>query len=167
MIHSIFTYLFVALVFFLLPMQHPDGRPAKVFMQPQRDGTVQCSYTPDDVGRYTVNVNFGGHELPESPYYVKTSPVGRSDLCWIEGENLRMEEKGIESGKGENSAVENINEGRASPLTPACVQDGRCASKCLLSLSHPESKRPKLTAFSSPSVRCIFPFVLAVIAVDE
>lgn len=40
------------------------------------DNTYQVQYTPEDVGQYTVQVNFGGQPVANSPFPVRSVPTG-------------------------------------------------------------------------------------------
>ena len=43
------------------------------------------TYTPSDVGTYTVGVKFGGQSVPSSPFHVTTSPTGDASKVKILG----------------------------------------------------------------------------------
>jgi len=40
------------------------------------DGKFKVKYTPDDCGRYKVNVKYGGKEVPHSPFGVQSYATG-------------------------------------------------------------------------------------------
>ena len=52
------------------------------------DGTYVVTYTPADVGRYTVGVKYGGQNVPHAPFYVQTSPTGNAGKVKILGNAL-------------------------------------------------------------------------------
>lgn len=43
------------------------------------------TYSPADIGTYTVGVKFGGHSVPSSPFHVTTSPTGDANKVKILG----------------------------------------------------------------------------------
>jgi len=43
------------------------------------------TYTPSDIGTYTVGVKFGGQSVPSSPFHVTTSPTGDASKVKILG----------------------------------------------------------------------------------
>ncbi|XP_035708450.1 filamin-A isoform X3 [Folsomia candida] len=62
----------------------PDNYPRKVKITDNNgDGTFKASYTPDDCGRYKVNVKYGGKEIPHSPFPVQSYATGHADKCKI------------------------------------------------------------------------------------
>ena len=57
--------------------QGPDTYPRKVKITDNNgDGTFKAVYTPDDCGRYKVNVKYGGKEVPHSPFSVQSYATG-------------------------------------------------------------------------------------------
>ncbi|PAA77557.1 hypothetical protein BOX15_Mlig032423g3 [Macrostomum lignano] len=60
-------------------IEDSEGRPVAPRIEPQKSGVYLCKYTPADVGRYTVGVKYGGVEVPESPYHVRTEPTGDAE----------------------------------------------------------------------------------------
>ena len=54
-------------------------------IQDNGDGTYVVTYTPADVGTYTVGVKFGGQSVPSSPFRVTTSPTGDASKVKILG----------------------------------------------------------------------------------
>lgn len=50
-----------------------------------KDGTYKVTYKPNDVGRYIVNVNYGGIPVNDSPFNVKVEPIGDPTKCHISG----------------------------------------------------------------------------------
>jgi filamin len=49
------------------------------------DGTYKVIYKPNDVGRYLVNVNYGGIPVNNSPFSVKVEPTGDPTKCHVSG----------------------------------------------------------------------------------
>lgn len=65
-------------------MQGPDGYPRKVDIEKNEPNLYKIKYTPDDCGRYTIDVLYDGKQLPQSPIYVQsfsTGNVSLSSLC--------------------------------------------------------------------------------------
>ncbi|OON22312.1 Filamin/ABP280 repeat protein [Opisthorchis viverrini] len=55
----------------------PHGRRDSVeprITQPEGEGVFLVEYTPRDVGRHQIFINFGGQKLPNSPYVVTVGP---------------------------------------------------------------------------------------------
>ncbi|CAL8082481.1 unnamed protein product [Orchesella dallaii] len=61
----------------------PDNYPRKVKVTDTGDGKFKVQYTPDDCGRYKVNVKYGGKEVPHSPFGVQSYATGSADKCKI------------------------------------------------------------------------------------
>ncbi|VDK34571.1 unnamed protein product [Taenia asiatica] len=70
-----------------LTVTDSEQRPLQLEVADHGDGVYTCQYQPDEACSHYVDVKFGGREIPESPYCVKVHPVGRPDLCRIEGGN--------------------------------------------------------------------------------
>jgi filamin len=52
------------------------------------DGTFNVCYVPEDVGRYTINVLYGGLPVKDSPFNVKVDPIGDAQKCIVYGRFL-------------------------------------------------------------------------------
>lgn len=65
--------------------QRPDESYVRPVIKDNGDGTFTVSYTPDDLGPYTVDIKFGGKEVPGSPFPVNACPVGDASKCRITG----------------------------------------------------------------------------------
>jgi len=50
-----------------------------------KDDTYKVIYKPNDVGRYLINVNYGGIPVNNSPFSVKVEPTGDPTKCHISG----------------------------------------------------------------------------------
>ena len=59
-------------------------------VQPLPDGTYAVTYTPEDVGHYTVNVKYAGQPVTNSPFHVNTVPSGNANLVRPVGEYHRL-----------------------------------------------------------------------------
>ena len=57
--------------------------PSKII--DNKDGTYRVTYKPNDVGRYIINVNYGGFPVAQSPFNVKVEPTGDPSKCHISG----------------------------------------------------------------------------------
>ncbi|XP_023655301.1 filamin-B isoform X1 [Paramormyrops kingsleyae] len=65
-----------------------EGKPKKVSIHDNQDGTYRVSYIPDKVGRYTIVIKYGGDEIPTSPYRIRATAVGDASKCTIAGTGL-------------------------------------------------------------------------------
>lgn len=65
--------------------QDPAGNYVRPKIEDNGDGTYTVSYTPEDVGRYSVAVRFGGQLVPGAPFSVMTSPTGDASKVKIAG----------------------------------------------------------------------------------
>uniref|UniRef100_A0A8K9XIT2 Filamin B, like n=1 Tax=Oncorhynchus mykiss TaxID=8022 RepID=A0A8K9XIT2_ONCMY len=65
-----------------------DGKPKRVGIQDNRDGTYLVSYVPDKVGRYTIVIKYGGDEIPASPYRVRATSSGDASKCTVTGPGI-------------------------------------------------------------------------------
>jgi filamin len=50
-----------------------------------KDGIYKVTYKPNDLGRYLINVNYGGIPVYNSPFSVKVEPTGDASKCHISG----------------------------------------------------------------------------------
>jgi len=57
-------------------IKDPQGNFVRPKILDNGDGTYIVTYTPADIGRYTVTVKYGGQNVPGSPFSVQTSPTG-------------------------------------------------------------------------------------------
>ena len=51
-------------------------------------GTYNVYYVPEDVGRYTISVLYGGQPVKDSPFNVKVDPIGDAQKCQVYGSGL-------------------------------------------------------------------------------
>lgn len=54
----------------------PDGTPRKVKVEPQKDGTYDVTFVPDDCGRYKFDVKYGSKPISHSPAYIQAVATG-------------------------------------------------------------------------------------------
>ena len=66
-------------------LQDPSGNYVRPKVQDNGDGTYTVTYTPDDVGRYSIGVKFGGEHVPGAPFSVMTQPTGDASKVKIAG----------------------------------------------------------------------------------
>ncbi|XP_033105524.1 filamin-A-like isoform X2 [Anneissia japonica] len=59
------------------------GKPVKPTIVDNGDGTYTVSYTPKDIGPYTILITFGGNKVPGAPFSVSVSPTGDASKCQI------------------------------------------------------------------------------------
>uniref|UniRef100_A0A8C9ERW4 Filamin B n=1 Tax=Pavo cristatus TaxID=9049 RepID=A0A8C9ERW4_PAVCR len=71
----------------LLTVQITDqeGKPKRVDIHDNKDGTYTVTYVPDKTGRYTIGVKYGGDDIPSSPYRIRASPAGDASKCLATG----------------------------------------------------------------------------------
>ncbi|CAB1315690.1 unnamed protein product, partial [Coregonus sp. 'balchen'] len=65
-----------------------DGKPKRVGIHDNGDGTYLVSYVPDKVGRYTIVIKYGGDEIPASPYRVRATSSGDASKCTVTGPGI-------------------------------------------------------------------------------
>uniref|UniRef100_A0A670IT81 Filamin B n=1 Tax=Podarcis muralis TaxID=64176 RepID=A0A670IT81_PODMU len=58
-----------------------EGKPKRVDVQDNQDGTYAVTYLPDKTGRYSVGIKYGGDDIPLSPYRIRVSPAGDASKC--------------------------------------------------------------------------------------
>ncbi|XP_031347323.1 filamin-A isoform X1 [Photinus pyralis] len=61
----------------------PDGHLRPVKITDNLDGTFGATFTPDDCGRYKVDVKYADQEVPRSPFHVQVYAVGNAEKCKI------------------------------------------------------------------------------------
>ncbi|XP_044766045.1 filamin-A isoform X1 [Coccinella septempunctata] len=61
----------------------PDGYPRPVDLVDNNDGTFTASYIPDECGRYRIDAQYGGVDVPNTPLFVQAYPVGDAEKCKI------------------------------------------------------------------------------------
>jgi len=71
--------------------QDPQANYVRPKIQDNGDGTYVVTYTPADIGTYTVGVKFGGQSVPSAPFHVTTSPTGDASKVRILGEYKRWQ----------------------------------------------------------------------------
>ncbi len=71
-----------------MTIRDPEGNIIPPIIENNNDGTYNVSYTPEDVGRYTINVLYGGQHVKDSPFNVKVDPTGRPDKVQVYGTGL-------------------------------------------------------------------------------
>lgn len=69
-------------------IRDPEGNLVHPKIEDNRDGTYNVYYVPEDVGRYTINVLYGGQPVNNSPFNVKVDAIGRADKCQVYGPGL-------------------------------------------------------------------------------
>ncbi|CAF0854285.1 unnamed protein product, partial [Didymodactylos carnosus] len=69
-------------------IKNPEGLIVPNKIIDNKDGTYNVHYRPEDVGRYTVNVNYGGIPVNNSPFIVKVDPIGDPSKCHVSGPGI-------------------------------------------------------------------------------
>jgi len=64
----------------LFVSQNDRGELLKSTVQQLPDGTYAVTYTPEDVGHYTISVKYAGQEVAGGPFHVNTVPSGQATL---------------------------------------------------------------------------------------
>jgi hypothetical protein len=70
--------------------QDPQGGFVRPKILDNGDGTYVVTYTPSDVGVYTVGVKYGGQNVPSAPFKVVTSPTGDASKVKILGKRTSL-----------------------------------------------------------------------------
>uniref|UniRef100_A0A8C4V1W2 Filamin B n=1 Tax=Falco tinnunculus TaxID=100819 RepID=A0A8C4V1W2_FALTI len=65
-----------------------EGKPKRVDIHDNKDGTYTVTYVPDKTGRYTIGVKYGGDDIPSSPYRIRASPTGDASKCLATGPGI-------------------------------------------------------------------------------
>ena len=68
-----------------MSLQDPQGNFVRPKILDNGDGTYVVTYTPADVGRYTITVKYGGQNVPGAPFSVQTSSTGDAGKVRILG----------------------------------------------------------------------------------
>ncbi|CAF3895693.1 unnamed protein product, partial [Adineta steineri] len=69
-------------------IKNPEGVLVSSKIIDNKDGTYKVTYKPNDVGRYIINVNYGGIPVNNSPFNVKVEPTGDPTKCQISGSGI-------------------------------------------------------------------------------
>jgi filamin len=69
-------------------IRDPEGNLVPPTIENNHDGTYNASYTPEDIGRYTINVLYGGQQVKDSPFNVKVDPTGKPEKVQVTGSGL-------------------------------------------------------------------------------
>jgi len=68
----------------------PQGATVKPNIQSAGDGTYLVSYTPEDVGLHTIDVKYGGQEIPSGPFRVNVQPTGDANKVKVETAQIKQ-----------------------------------------------------------------------------
>ena len=71
-------------------IRDPAGNLVHPRIEDNADGTFNVFYVPEDVGRYTINVLYGGQQVKNSPFNVKVDPIGDARKCLVSGNFSKM-----------------------------------------------------------------------------
>jgi len=69
-------------------IKDPEGNLVHPRVEDNSDGTFTVYYVPEDIGRYTINVLYGGQPVKDSPFNVKVDPIGDAQKCQVYGSGL-------------------------------------------------------------------------------
>lgn len=70
-------------------IKDPEGNLVQTRIEDNSDGTYTIYYVPEDVGRYTISVLYGGIPVKDSPFNVKVDPIGDASKCHVYGPGLQ------------------------------------------------------------------------------
>ena len=66
-------------------IKDPEGNLVPTRIENNSDGTFNVYYVPEDVGRYTISVLYGGVAVKDAPFNVKVDPCGDAQKCQVYG----------------------------------------------------------------------------------
>jgi filamin len=69
-------------------VRDPEGNLVQPRVEDNSDGTFNVFYVPEDCGRYTINVLYGGQQVRNSPFNVKVEATGDASRCCVSGAGL-------------------------------------------------------------------------------
>ncbi|KAI2800805.1 hypothetical protein BLOT_012377 [Blomia tropicalis] len=84
-------------------MNNSDYREVETKITDNKDGTYKVKYTPDKLGKHTVQVNYGGVSISKSPFRVEVGGVADPSKIKLYGPGL---EKGVKPGKQTHFVVD-------------------------------------------------------------
>ena len=70
-------------------IKDPEGNMVHPRIEDNADGTFTVFYVPEDIGRYTINVLYGGQPVKDSPFNVKVDPIGDAQKCQVYGKEKK------------------------------------------------------------------------------
>uniref|UniRef100_A0A7M4FPR4 Filamin B n=1 Tax=Crocodylus porosus TaxID=8502 RepID=A0A7M4FPR4_CROPO len=107
----------------LLSVQITDqeGKPKRVDVHDNKDGTYTVTYVPDKTGRYTIGVKYGGDEIPSSPYRIRASPAGDASKCSATGPGIAST---VKTGEEVGFVVDAKSAGKGKVTCTVLTPDG-------------------------------------------
>ncbi|CAH1264977.1 FLNC [Branchiostoma lanceolatum] len=70
-------------------LEDPDGRMKSPEIHDNGDGTYTITYTPEQSGNYTIEIKYGGEQVPRSPFRITVKPTGDANKCSVTGEGMQ------------------------------------------------------------------------------
>ncbi|XP_078677455.1 filamin-C-like isoform X44 [Branchiostoma floridae x Branchiostoma belcheri] len=64
-------------------LEDPDGRMKSPEIHDNGDGTYTITYTPEQSGNYTIEIKYGGEQVPRSPFRITVKPTGDANKCSV------------------------------------------------------------------------------------
>ncbi|XP_066182806.1 filamin-B isoform X4 [Sylvia atricapilla] len=107
----------------LLAVQITDqeGKPKRVDIHDNKDGTYTVTYVPDKTGRYTIGVKYGGDDIPASPYRIRASPAGDASKCLATGPGIAPT---VKTGEEVGFVVDAKSAGKGKVTCTVLTPDG-------------------------------------------
>uniref|UniRef100_A0A8B9VP85 Filamin B n=1 Tax=Anas zonorhyncha TaxID=75864 RepID=A0A8B9VP85_9AVES len=107
----------------LLTVQITDqeGKPKRVDIHDNKDGTYTVTYVPDKTGRYTIGVKYGGDDIPSSPYRIRASPAGDASKCLATGPGIAPT---VKTGEEVGFVVDAKSAGKGKVTCTVLTPDG-------------------------------------------
>lgn len=92
-------------------IKDPEGNLVQTRIEDNSDGTYTVYYVPEDVGRYTISILYGGQPVKDSPFNVKVDPIGDAQKCQVYGSGLSPV---IQIGEGYTITVDTRDAGQGN-----------------------------------------------------
>ncbi|XP_078677458.1 filamin-A-like isoform X47 [Branchiostoma floridae x Branchiostoma belcheri] len=70
-------------------LEDPDGRMKSPEIHDNGDGTYTITYTPEQSGNYTIEIKYGGEQVPRSPFRITVKPTGDANKCSVTGDGMQ------------------------------------------------------------------------------
>ncbi|XP_061474309.1 filamin-B isoform X3 [Rhineura floridana] len=98
-----------------------EGKPKRVDIHDNEDGTYAVTYIPDKTGRYSVGIKYGGDDIPLSPYRIRVSPAGDASKCLATGPGIAAT---VKTGEEVGFVVDAKSAGKGKVTCTVLTPDG-------------------------------------------
>ncbi|XP_054832955.1 filamin-B isoform X2 [Eublepharis macularius] len=98
-----------------------EGKPKKVDIHNNSDGTYIVTYIPDKTGRYAVGIKYGGDDIPLSPYRIRVMPAGDASKCLATGPGIAAT---VKTGEEVGFVVDAKSAGKGKVTCTVLTPDG-------------------------------------------